>query len=80
MFKENMKMYVLFRTPKGEIKTGYYYLPEASRWREIKKGKNNFRIHNKKYSMHYYRVEDVDIIAKSISEKKLKEKYPQYFI
>ena len=80
MFKENMKMHVLFKTPKGKIKTGYYYIPDNKRWREVKKGENNFRIYNEKYSSHYYTINEVDIIGKSVSEKALKKKYPQYFI
>jgi len=78
MFNENKKMYVIFKTPKREIKTGYYY--HNKRWRKVKKGKNNFRIYYKEYSSYYYTVKEVEIIAKSIRKKDLKEKYPQYFI
>ena len=79
MFKENMKMHVLFRTYFDEIKTGYYYLKNNKRWREVKKAENNFRIYYNN-TLDYYTINEVDIIGKSVSEKALKEKYPQYFI
>ena len=79
MFKET-KMYVIFRTPNGDVEKGYYYLYEQKRWREAKKRKNNQNIYGDKYKPNYYTVNDVDIIDKNISEKVLIRKYPQYFI
>jgi hypothetical protein len=76
-------MHIIFRTLTGTIKVGYYYLTDYKRWRETKKAKKlntDFRIYDNNNTTNYYISDGVEIIAKSIREKDLKEKYPQYFI